>query len=79
MGCVSWHLRELEAKLPGVEGLIKMRSQQSSDDIEKGVADIKTAFKTEKPDVNQTVALVNGVMDKYNAVVTDITKDARSH
>ena len=68
-----------EAKLPSVEGLIKMRSQQSSDDIEKGVADIKTALKTEKPDVNQTVALVNGVMDKYNAVVTDITKDARSH
>jgi hypothetical protein len=67
-----------EAKLPSVDGLIKMRSQQSYDDIEKGVAQIKTALKPEKPDVDQTVGLVNGVMDKYNAVVTDITKDARS-
>jgi hypothetical protein len=55
-----------------------MRSQQSYDDIEKGVAQIKTALKPEKPDVDQTVGLVNGVMDKYNAVVTDVTKDARS-
>jgi high-affinity iron transporter len=68
-----------EAKLPSVEGLIKMRSPQSYDDIEKGVAQIKTALKAAKPDAEQTVGLVNGVMDKYNAVVTDVTKDARSH
>jgi len=67
-----------EAKLPSVSGLIKMRSQQAYDDIEKGLPDVKTALMAEKPDVDHTAALVSGVMEKYNAVVTDVTKDARS-
>lgn len=68
-----------EAKLPSVEGLIKTQSQQAYDDIEKGLPQIKNALKQEKPDVDQTTALANGVMEKYNGVVTDITKQARSH
>jgi tetratricopeptide (TPR) repeat protein len=67
-----------EAKLPSVSGLIKMRSQQAYDDIEKALPDIKTALMAEKPDVDHTVSLVNGVMEKYNGVVTDTTKEARS-
>jgi tetratricopeptide (TPR) repeat protein len=66
-----------EAKLPNVEGLIKMRSQQAWDDIEKGTTQVKAALMPDKPNVDQTVALVSGVMDKYNAVVTDVTKEAR--
>jgi hypothetical protein len=68
-----------ETKLPSVSGLIKMRSQQAYDDIEKGLPEIKTALTPKKPDVDHTVALVNGVMEKYNNVVTDVTKEARSH
>lgn len=67
-----------EAKLPGVSELIKMCSQQAYDDIEKGLPQVKSALMAEKPDVDHTVALVNGVMEKYNGVVTDLTKDARS-
>lgn len=67
-----------EGKLPSVSGLIKMRSQQAYDDIEKGLPEIKTALAPEKPDVDHTVGLVNGVMEKYNSVVTDVTKEARS-
>ena len=62
-----------------MEGLIKTQSQQAYDDIEKGLPQIKNALKQEKPDVDQTTALANGVMEKYNGVVTDITKQARSH
>jgi tetratricopeptide (TPR) repeat protein len=66
-----------EAKWPSVSGLIKMHSQQAYDDIEKGLPDVKSAL-AEKPDVDHAVALVNGVMEKYNTVVTDVTKEARS-
>ena len=67
-----------EAKLPGVEGLIKARSQETYDNIEKGLPQLKSALIPDKPDVDQAVGLVNGVMDKYNAVVAEVTKDARS-
>jgi tetratricopeptide (TPR) repeat protein len=67
-----------EAKLPSVSGLIKTHSQQAYDDIEKALPDVKTALTAEKPEVEHTVALVNGVMEKYNSVVTDVTKEARS-
>jgi hypothetical protein len=32
----------------------------------------------EKPDVAQATALVNGVMTQYNAIVAQITRDARA-
>jgi hypothetical protein len=40
---------------------------------------IEQALMPAKPDVDQVTALVKGVMDKYNAVVADVTKDARGH
>lgn len=67
-----------EAKLPSVDGLIKARSQETYDNIEKGLPQLKSALMPDKPDVDQAVGLVNGVMDKYNMVVTEVTKDARS-
>lgn len=67
-----------EDKWHGVEGLVKTRSQGAYDDIEKGTMQIKGALKPDKPDVDQALGLVNGVLDKYNAVVADVTKDARS-
>jgi hypothetical protein len=39
---------------------------------------VENALKTEKPDVDQVTILVKTIMDKYNAVVADITKDARA-
>jgi hypothetical protein len=31
----------------------------------------------DKPDVNATTVIVKDLTDKYNAIVADITKDAR--
>lgn len=67
-----------KAKFPNVEGLIKARSQDADDAVQKGMIQIDNALKPDKRDIDHAVGLVNGVMDKYNAVVTDVTKDARS-
>jgi len=64
--------------LPSVSDLINKRSQQAYHDIEKGLPGKKSALMAEKPDVDHTVALVNDMMEKYNAVVTDVTKEAGS-
>lgn len=66
-------------KWSSVDALIKARSADSYGDIEKGVTQINQALMADKPDVDQLNALVKGVTDKYNIVVTDVTKDARGH
>jgi hypothetical protein len=66
-------------KWDSIEDLIKARSADSYTEIEKTMIQIESALKPDKPDVDQVTTLVKGVMDKYNAVVADITKDARAH
>jgi tetratricopeptide (TPR) repeat protein len=66
-------------KWDSIEDLIKARSADSYTEIEKAMIQIESALKPEKPDVDQVTALVKGIMDKYNAAVGDITKDARAH
>jgi hypothetical protein len=66
-------------KWDSIEDLIKARSADSYTDIEKGMIQIEQALMPDKPDVDQVTGLVKGIMDKYNAVVADITKDARGH
>ena len=65
-------------KWGSVEGLIKSRSQDADSAITKDMAQIKTALQADKPDADQTGALVKDLTDKYNAVVADVTKDARA-
>ena len=64
-------------KWDSIEDLIKARSVEAYVEIEKGMIQIERMLMPDKPDIDQATALVNGVMDKYNAVVADITKDAR--
>ena len=66
-------------KLGSVDGLIKARSPEASDAVAKGTAALMSALKADKPDTAQATSLAAGVMEKYNAVVAEITKDARSH
>jgi iron uptake system EfeUOB component EfeO/EfeM len=66
-------------KWDSIEDIVKARSADSYADIEKGMIQIEQALMPAKPDVDQVTALVKGVMDKYNAVVADVTKDARGH
>lgn len=65
-------------KWSSVEDLIKSRSQDAYDDVTKDMAQIKHALAADKPDADQTGALVKELTDKYNTVVNDITKAARS-
>jgi tetratricopeptide (TPR) repeat protein len=64
-------------KWSSVEALIKARSQDASDAIEKGMIDIKRALMPDKPDADQVTTLVNGVMSKYNAVLAEVAKAAQ--
>jgi tetratricopeptide (TPR) repeat protein len=66
-------------KWDSIEDIVKARSADSYADIEKGMIQIEQALMPAKPDVDQVTALVKGVMDKYNAVVADVTEDARGH
>ena len=65
-------------KWSSVEDLIKTRSQDAFNDVTKDMAQIKSALAAEKPNADQAGALVKELTDKYNTVVTDVTKDARA-
>ena len=65
-------------KWDSIEDLIKARSREAYDEIEKEMIQIERALMPDKPDVNEAISLVSSVMDKYNAVLADITKDARA-
>jgi hypothetical protein len=61
-----------------IEDMIKARSADDYVAIEKGMIDIEKALMPDRPDVAAATALVNGVMAKYNATVTALTREARS-
>jgi hypothetical protein len=62
----------------GIEELVKARSREAYDAIEKGMIDIERALMPSKPDVDQVSALVTAVTDRYNAIVEQVLKDART-
>jgi len=61
-----------------IEDMIKARSADDYVAIEKGMIEIEKALMSEKPDVAEVTALVNGVMAKYNASLAEVVKEARS-
>jgi hypothetical protein len=61
-----------------IEDLIKARNAESYVAIEKGMIQIETALKPDKPDVAQVTAMVNEVMRLYNEALAEIVKDARA-
>jgi hypothetical protein len=61
-----------------IEGLVRDRSREAYDAIEKGMIQIERALMPAAPNVDEVMNLVNGVMEHYNAVVAQITKEARS-
>ena len=60
-----------------IEDLVKARSRESYDAIEKGMVTIERQLMPAKPDADATTATVTGVMTEYNKIVTQITKEAR--
>jgi hypothetical protein len=59
-----------------IEDLVKARSRDAYDAIEKGMVEIERALMPTKPDADQVMTLVSGVMDKYNAILGQVTKEA---
>ena len=57
---------------------MKDRSLDAYNGIEGGMIAIENALMPAKPDVDQVLTLVTGVMDQYNTIVAQVTKEARS-
>jgi hypothetical protein len=61
-----------------IEDLIKARSSDAYVAIESGMLQIEKALMLAQPDAGQVTGLVNDVLGKYNAIVAQITQDARN-
>ena len=61
-----------------IEDLVKARSRESYDTIEKGMVTIERQLMPARPDVDMVTASVNAVMMEYNKVVAQITMEARN-
>jgi hypothetical protein len=69
---------DFDTEWDSIEDMIKAHSADDYVAIEKSMIDIEKALMPDKPDVAAATALVNGVMAKYNATVTALTREARS-
>ena len=61
-----------------IEDLVSERSREAYVAIESGMIQIENTLMPAKPDVDAVIGLVSGVMDRYNAIVAAVTKEARS-
>ena len=61
-----------------IEDLVKARSRESYDTIEKGMVTIERQLMPARPDVDMVTASVNAVMTEYNKIVAQITMEARN-
>ena len=60
-----------------IEDLVKARSRESYDTIEKGMVTIERQLMPAKPDTDAVMATVSEVMTEYNKIVTQIAREAR--
>ncbi len=67
-----------DATWDSIEDMVKAHSADDYVAIEKGMIEIEKALMPDKADVAEVTALVNGVMAKYNATVTELTREART-
>ena len=61
-----------------IEDLVKARSMEAYVAIESGMIDVEKALMPAQPNVDNVITLVAGIMDKYNQIVAQVTKEARS-
>jgi len=64
-------------KWDSIEDLVKTRSNEAYVAIESGMIQIDRAITAKEPDAGQVTGLVNGVLAKYNAIVAQVTREAR--
>jgi hypothetical protein len=70
-------LAAFRANWPRIRDFVRMRSADAYDAVEKGLPDLDAALKSPQPSADQVTALVNGMMGKINAVVFQLTNEAR--
>ncbi len=59
-----------------IEDLVKERSRESYDTIEKGMVTIERQLMPAKPDVDQVSETVTAVMTEYNKIVAQVAREA---
>jgi tetratricopeptide (TPR) repeat protein len=68
---------KFEAEWDSIEDLVKVRSREAYDTIEQQTDLAAVALKQPMPDVDRVTSLVSGIMDEYNKIVTQVTREAR--
>jgi len=68
-----------DEKWDSIEDLVKERDNVAYVTIEDGMTRTGQALKPAMPDVDKVTVLVSGIMDEYNKIVAQVTKEARSH
>jgi septation ring formation regulator EzrA len=68
---------QFDEKWDSVEDLVKERNVKAYAAIEDGMTNIGLALKQTEPDAAKVQMLVSGVMDEYNKIVAQVTKEAR--
>jgi hypothetical protein len=66
-----------DEKWDSIEDLVKERDIRAYNAIEGGMTSIGLALKPAMPDVAAVQTLVSGVMDDYNKIVAQVTREAR--
>jgi len=68
---------EFDEKWDSIEDLVKERDIKAYNTIEEGMTNVGLALKPATPDVNKVQILVSAVMDEYNKIVQQVTREAR--
>jgi tetratricopeptide (TPR) repeat protein len=68
---------EFDEKWDSIEDLVKERDIRAYNTIEEGMTNVGLALKPAMPDVAKVQTLVSGVMDEYNKIVQQVTREAR--
>jgi len=68
---------QFDEKWDSIEDLVKERDVTAYDTIEEGMTRIEQALKAAMPDVARVQTLVSRVMDEYNKIVQQVTREAR--
>ena len=68
---------EFDEKWDSIEDLVKERDVRAYNTIEDGMTQIGLALKPAAPDAAKVQTLVSGVMDEYNKIVAQVTREAR--
>jgi hypothetical protein len=61
-----------------IEDLVKQRSRESYDTIEKGMVKIERGLMPKEPNVDEVAALVTEVTTQYNAILAMVANDAKA-